>query len=53
MQHTHDIYTKDEEGKLVLVSSTTYEAVVQDEISEKEEQLLQIYNELQALKNNQ
>lgn len=51
MSNYHEIYRKDETGKLVLVSQTEVPAVTQEEvIASKEAELLQMYAELKALK---
>lgn len=52
----HEVWQKGEDGKMVLVSTTQVEVnePTQEElVAEKEQQLLAIYEELQALKNQQ
>ena len=44
------VYTRNEDGTTTV---TTVEWSVEDQIAAKEAELLQMYNELQALKNNQ
>ena len=54
MKNYHEIYEKNAEGKLVLVSKVELPTPSQEDlIADKEQQLLEMYNELQALKNNQ
>lgn len=47
---TKRVYTTNADGSVTV---TTVEWSIEDQIAEKEAQLLKMYNELQALKNNQ
>lgn len=53
---TKEVYTKLEDGSMKLVETITIELdepTAEELIADKEAQLLAIYEELQALKNNQ
>ena len=43
------VYTRNEDGTTTV---TTVEWTIEDQIAQKEQELLNMYNELQALKNN-
>ena len=48
-----EIWERQEDGSAKFIGYEEYEVPYVDPIKEKEEQLLQIYAELEALKNNQ
>lgn len=50
MEETHEIYERLEDGTTVLKETKTVIIPVQDIIADKEAELLKIYAELQALK---
>jgi hypothetical protein len=49
----NEIYERQEDGTLILVRIEEVEVPERDPIKEKEEELLKLYAELEALKNNQ
>ena len=56
METTNETWQQLEDGTMKLISSETVqmtEVSQEDLIADKEQQLLEMYNELQALKNNQ
>lgn len=56
MIQTNETWRKLEDGTMELVSVETVEVnqpTVEELIAQKEQELLNMYNELQALKNNQ
>ena len=51
---TKEIYQRQEDGSVVLIETIEVEAPsIEDQIKSKEEQLLEIYNEIQQLKEQQ
>jgi len=48
---TKEIYQRQEDGSVVLIETIEVESPsIEDQIKSKEEQLLEIYNEIQKLK---
>jgi hypothetical protein len=53
MIQKREVYERQDDGTILLVRVEEYETPDIDPIKEKEEELLKLYAELEALKNNQ